>query len=163
MLGNRLCSRIRVYIRDVPYDFFLSVIASVMTGVMLWAVLPRGAALTRTFVSPDRWVIRNDSPIPVRITSVTWQGVDTVEGDKLVWRDVPVEVEHDAAIGLTPSEEQLFYDLTLTHRKWSGFVLPPGDDMAATVMSNRTMRIRYRRAGFFGTLERREIRIHGGT
>lgn len=157
------CPFVEVYIRDVLCDFFLGVLASALTGVGLWAVLPRGAALTRTMVGPDTWVIRNDSPVPVQITSVTWQGVDTLEGDKVVWREVPVEAEHDAAIRLTPNEEQLFYALTLKHRRWRGFVVPPGDDMAATVMNNRSLRIRYRRAGWTGILERREISVHGGT
>lgn len=145
------------------YDFVLGVVASALTGVGLWAVLPRGAALTRTSIGPDTWVIRNDSPVPVQINSVTWQGVDTLEGDKVAWREVPVEAEHDAAIRLTPREEQLFYNLTLTHRRWQGFVVPPGDDLTATVMNNRDLRIKYRRAGWTGILERREIRVHGGT
>ncbi|MEE6289304.1 hypothetical protein V2J52_16745 [Georgenia sp. MJ173] len=146
-------------------DFLLGVLASAITGVVLWAVLPRGVTLTRSVegVEPDAWLVRNVSAVPAQLTSVTWQGVDTVEGDKVVWRDVPVEAEHDAALRLVPNEDQLFYELTLTRRRWRGFVIPPGDDLTATVFNNRTLRIKYRRAGITGIFERRELRIHGGT
>lgn len=153
------------------YDFVLSAVASALIGVALWAVLPRGAALTRAPGHPDMWTIQNDSPIPVRLTSVTYQSMDTIEDGKVVWREVPVEAAEEVAVEpwgnaglrLTPNEEQLYYELTLTRLRWQGFVIPPGDTLSATVMNNRVLRLKYRRAGWTGIFERREIRIHGGT
>jgi hypothetical protein len=79
-------------------DFIVGALASALTGVGLWAVLPRGAALTRAIRTtdwdgqplPDTWTIKNDSPISIELTSVTWRGADTLAGDRGLWRELPV-------------------------------------------------------------------------
>ncbi len=151
-------------------DFFVGATASALTGFVLWAVLPRGVALTRSLRvtdwdgSPlhDTWTIKNDSPIPVLITSVAWQGVMTMDGDTLRWCELPAENSEIHGVGLVPEEEQIYYRVTDALGRWRGLVLPPGDTLRATVMNNHDMRIKYRRAGATGVFERREIRVNGG-
>lgn len=151
-------------------DFLVGALASAITGVGLWTVLPRGAALTRTLRTTDwdgqplldTWAIKNDSPISIEITSVAWQGIETLKGDELVWRELPVDTSKAHGVELTPDEEQLYYKLTESLGRWSGLVLPPGDTLRATVMNNHGLRIKYRRAGWTGIFERREIKVHGG-
>lgn len=151
-------------------DFIVGALASALTGVALWAVLPRGAALTRTLRTTDwdgqplydTWTITNDSPISIKVTSVTWQSVDTFEGDKLVWRELPVQTSGVEGIHLTLDEEQLYYKLTESLGRWRGLVLPPGDTLRATVLNNHDLRIKYRRSGWTGVFERRVIKVHGG-
>ncbi|WP_159623384.1 hypothetical protein [Ruania rhizosphaerae] len=145
-------------------DFLIGAGASALTGLGLWAFLPRGVALTRRYGNePETWILQNISPVPVRIISVEWQGVDTMTGDRILWQAVPVGAQHDAAVRIVPAEDDRFYALTLEHERWSGFVVRPGDSLHARVLSNRTVRIRYRREGWTGLFERREIRIDGGT
>lgn len=154
----------------VLQDFVVGAFASALTGIVLWAVLPRGVALTRTLRTTDwdgqplydTWTITNDSPVPVQLTSVAWQGVETLVGDKLLWRELPPETSKIQGVDLTPEEEQLYYKLTDALGRWRGFVLPPGDTLRATVMNNHDLRIKYRRAGWTGAFERREIKVHGG-
>jgi hypothetical protein len=154
----------------VLQDFTVGAFASALTGIVLWAVLPRGAALARRLRTTDwdgqplhdTWTITNDSPVPVQFTSVAWQGVETLEGDKLLWRELPPETSEIHGLDLTPEEEQLYYKVTDSLGRWRGFVLPPGDTLRATVMNNHDLRIKYRRAGWTGVFERREIKVHGG-
>lgn len=151
-------------------DFTVGALASVLTGLTLWAVLPRGAALTRTSRTTDwegkllydTWTISNASPIPVRFMSVTYQGVGTLSGGRLRWVDLPANSDEVRGVRLTPDEEQLWYCLTEGLGRWRGFVLPPGDTLRAEVLNNHDLRIHYRRAGWTGIFERREIRVHGG-
>lgn len=151
-------------------DFFVGALASAITGLALWAVLPRGAALTRALRTADwdgqplhdTWIITNDSPVAVQLIAVDWQGVETFVGDKLLWRALPAETSEIHGVDLSPEEEQLYYRLTESLGRWRGFVLPPGDTLRATVNNNHDLRIKYRRAGWTGMFERREIKVHGG-
>jgi len=45
---------------------------------------------------------------------------------------------------------------------WRGQVVVPGDALLATVVHNSRMVIKYRRDGWSGVFERREVRIDGG-
>ncbi len=45
---------------------------------------------------------------------------------------------------------------------WSTVVVLPGDTLTARVLNNSDLRIRYRRAGWLGVFERREVLIQGG-
>lgn len=144
-------------------NFALSVLASALTGIVLWAALPRGAVLTRTPADWKVWTIRNDSPVPIRITSVTWEGADTMEGGKPLRRELPADTYHDVPLRLVPDEDYTYYELTLTHGRWPGYVIQPGESMTAAVFANRSLYIKYRRAGWTGLLERRQISVHGGT
>jgi hypothetical protein len=154
----------------VLQDFFVGALASAVTGVGLWVALPRGAALIRTLRTTDwdgkplydTWTIKNDSPISVEVTSVGWQGIETLEGNEVVWRELPADASKVHGVELTPEEEQLYYKLTESLGRWRGFVLPPGDTLRATVTNNHNLRIKYRRAGWTGIFERREIKVHGG-
>lgn len=59
---------------------------SAVLSVILWLVLPRGVVLTKVPPSEmllDRWTVRNESPLPVRITSVSVFGLGA-------HREVPV-------------------------------------------------------------------------
>ena len=53
---------------------------SVVVGIALWAFLPRGVVLVRSVHTnhADSWTIKNDSPLPVRLTSVRVASPDTV-------------------------------------------------------------------------------------
>lgn len=150
-------------------DFLVGAAASALTGLALWVLLPRGASLTRQMRFTDwegqplhdTWTITNASPVAVRIISVTYQSAETYVGDKLHWKALPVG-EETHGVELSPHEEQLFYQLTDKLRRWRGFILPPGDTLEATVLNNHDLRIKYRRAGWSGVLERREIQVNGG-
>jgi hypothetical protein len=60
-------------------DVLIGAVVSVLTGVGLWAVLPRGVVLTRSpsQQEPGTWELHNDSALPVRLTSVTVEGTLT--------------------------------------------------------------------------------------
>lgn len=68
-------------------DVSLGVFASVLAGIVLWAILPRGVRLTKTQVLVDsvsgdlprsRWTIQNGSAVSVRVRSVKTHGVRTM-------------------------------------------------------------------------------------
>jgi hypothetical protein len=142
---------------------------SVLTGFGLWAVLPRGVVLTRS----DRgyegiqnvWELRNNSALPVQITSVTVMGAITYneETGKIDEIELPPEyLPGDKYFGifslafLDPVTEIVRADQL---RPWRGQVVLPGDALRALVVPNARMLIKYRRAGPFGIFERREIAI----
>lgn len=143
-------------------DFLLSLLASAITGVALWAALPRGAVLTRTRTEPYTWTVKNDSAVPIELISVTWVGVDTMMGTEMLTKTAPIDPPEDAPLRLVPDDAQDYYRLTLTRKRWKGFDVRPGDILTAKVLTNRTLTIKYRRAGRTGLLERRELAIHGG-
>jgi hypothetical protein len=154
------------------FEVLLSASVSILVGVTLWALLPRGVVLTRSFpavapdgrVLPDTWRIRNESPLPVRIRSVAVSGVGTYDDTKgaLRWVEVGTEDEDGLSATLHLDDEVTEIRRLDNRQPWRAVVVAPGDTMQAHVLNNTTLRIRYRRAGAFGTFERREIQIHGG-
>ena len=153
-------------------EVLLSAVVSITVGVALWALLPRGVVLTRSFpavapdgrVLPDTWRLRNESPLPVRIRCVAVCGFGTYDDTKGVLRWVEVGAEDDNGLSATLHlDDEVTEIRRLDNRQpWRTVVIAPGDTMKAHVLNNTTLRIRYRRAGAFGTFERREIEIHGG-
>ena len=150
----------------------VSSLVSVLTGLALWAVLPRGVVLTRTPLTSDhkgdplfnRWTVRNESALPIRLTKVSHSGVHTYEDatGRIQEQDLPPFIETDIGISLNFDDEVLVLTRDDGSRSWSEQVIPPGDTLTAYVDLNRTLRIRYRRAGLLGVFERREITIDGG-
>lgn len=149
------------------------VVIGLLSGLTLWALLPRGVVLTRAYRLKDlageplydTWEVRNDSALPVLLTSVAFQGPETMDQrtHEIRWDELPVHphLSKVHGIDIRLDDEQLEYKAE-DAEKWRGFTLPPGDTMQVQVMNLRTLRIKYRRAGWLGVFERREIRIHGG-
>ncbi len=151
-------------------------VVSVLTGVALWAVLPRGVVLTREQLTQgydgkplyNTWRIRNDSALPVRFTGVTYTGVNTFNPatDQIEVLDLPswVPAEQEADLGISLSLDDEVAELTrdADELRWDEVVVPPGDTLTAYVNLNRTLSIQYRRAGRLGLFERRTLRIDGG-
>lgn len=153
-------------------EVLVGAVFSVITGVGLWAVLPRGVVLTRTVrtqdalgqLMRDTWEIRNDSALPVRITSAIVVGAQTFdpETERINEIELPVfEGEGTLGVTLTFDDEVLEIRRTGTEQLWNQQVIPPGDTLQAVVGINTSLRIEYRRAGRFGHFERRELEIHG--
>lgn len=107
-------------------------------------------------------VVQNSSAVPIRLASVDDRGFETMRGEELTWQPLPHDEQRLDTISLTPTEDHMYYALS-GRQSWSGFVLGPGDEMAAHVMNNHDLRIRYRRAGWTGVFERREVQVRGGT
>jgi len=153
-------------------EVLVSAAVSITVGVALWALLPRGVVLKRSFpaVAPDgrvlfdTWRPRNESPLPVRIRSVAVSGIGTYDDTKgvLRWIDLGAEDAKNLAATLHVDDEVTEIRRTDNDQPWRTVVVAPGDTMTAHVLNNTTLRIRYRRAGAFGVFERREIQIHGG-
>jgi hypothetical protein len=148
-------------------EILIGAAVSVLTGFGLWAVLPRGVVLTRSERSDayDTWELRNDSPLPVMIRSVTVVGVATYDDETGKFADVemPAVIEgvhfHGAALEFV--DDVLNITRMDRQQPWRGQVVPPGDRLEARVLANTTLRIMYRRAGRLGVFERREITIDG--
>lgn len=145
---------------------------SLLVGLGLWAVLPRGVVLTRELktyppgVEPQRvpeWTIRNDSALPVRLTKVIRSGIDTFDADSGEIHEVPLETWTEAGgdVTLTFDEETLYYEQDAAE-DWNGLIVPPGDTLTAYVNLNRTLVIHYRRKGVFGIFERQSVKLDGG-
>jgi hypothetical protein len=151
-------------------ELALGAIMSILTGLALWLVLPRGVVLTRSVRAEDfrgrpmydTWELRNASALPVRITSVTVLGPHTYDSrrDKIIAVEFNnSEDEH----GVQLRFDDATLDTVRTDRglPWRGLEVPPGDTLEAKVLNNRALRIRYRRAGWSGVFERREVSVHG--
>jgi hypothetical protein len=151
-------------------DVLIGAVVSVVTALGLWAVLPRGVVLTREARAQDlrgeqlldTWTLRNSSSLPIRITSVTVASPETYDAnqDKILEVELPV-LDGDGGVLLAFDDHVLETRRVEQNQPWRRLEVPPGDTLQATVMTNRTLRIKYRRAGFFGILERREVSIHG--
>lgn len=153
-------------------EVVIAAVVSVATGLGLWAVLPRGVVLTRSVRAQnfsgdalyDTWDLKNDSALPVRVTSVAVMGPHTYDDSqgKLNWVELPPDADGEEGVALHFDDSVTEMKRLDQKRHWSGTQIPPGDTLGARVLNNRDLRIRYRRAGVFGVLERREVRIHGG-
>lgn len=163
--------RFHLALADVD-DVLIGAAVSVLTGVGLWALLPRGVVLTRRvrtrdvagFPIHDAWELQNDSPLPVRIISVTTEGIHTFDPDTERIREVEVPTEPSEDFGVSLRFDDQTLEIARTERglPWRSLVVPPGDRLQAIVTNNRTVRVRYRRAGMLGVLERRQVELHGG-
>jgi hypothetical protein len=147
-------------------------VISLLVGLGLWAVLPRGVVLTREpkkyppGVDPSRvgeWTIRNASALPVRLTKVVRSGIDTFDTDTGKIREVPLETCTGSGSDVTLSfDDETLYYWQEAADDWNGLVVPPGDTLTAYVNLNRTLTIHYRRNGMFGVFERRSVSLDGG-
>lgn len=153
-------------------EIITSFVVSLVAASLLWALLPRGVVLTRSNrISDwrgeprcDTWVVKNDSPLPVRIVDATVASPHTYDSDTDRIRRVRVESTEAEAMGVTL---QLDYEMAENSlqdagRGWSGVLVEPGDTMTAHVPTNTDLAIRYRRTGIWGMLERRTLTIRGG-
>ena len=150
---------------EVVIDVAVSILTGFLTGFALWAVLPRGVVLTRRGYegSQNVWELRNDSALPVQITSATVMGAITYneETGKIEEIELPPEyLPGDKYFGLF---SLAFVDPVTEIRRadelcpWLGQVVPPGDGLRALVVPQGGMLIKYRRDGRLGIFERREI------
>jgi hypothetical protein len=145
---------------------------SIAVGVVLWAVLPRGVVLTRSFPAKtpdgqillDTWKLQNDSPLPIRITSVAVWGLGTVnrKTEEIEW--VELDPDDEKSRGATLHLDDEVSEIRRLDRtiSWNKVIVPPGDTMKAHVLNNTDLRIMYRRAGWLGVFERRRVTISGG-
>ncbi|ATG51108.1 hypothetical protein CFK38_05845 [Brachybacterium vulturis] len=150
-------------------NFLIGLLASTIVSIALWLLLPRGVVITRSKPAkddfgepiPDSWVLRNQSPLPVKILRVRYMGFSTIVNETPMWNP------------LTPSElnDEPFYavldsdvgggEVISANESWRGFQITPGDGLVLRMPNNHTLEVRYRRAGWAGILERRALRIHG--
>jgi len=164
-------------------DVLANAAISILVGVGLWALLPRGVVLTRGPLPQapggeppyQRWQIRNDSPLPVVLTKVTHAGVHTYNDrtGTIDERDLPPD-EDERAPGISLVYDDEVQEISRQEPRpkrfrrkprepsWRGQRVLPGDTLTAYVDLNRTLTLYYRRAGMFGVLERRRISIDGG-
>lgn len=158
-------------------EFWTSVVAGVVSGLVaglvLWMILPRGVVLTRKPKPPgsdgqpqyNMWEVRNESSLPIRITGVTYCGVDTFnpQTKEIEIRELSPDAQpQDCAVSLTFDDETAELTRDDSMNPWSEQLVPPGDTLTAYVNLNRKMTIKYRRQGLAGMFERRQIQIHGG-
>ena len=154
---------------------------SIVCSLLLWFFLPRGVVLTSTELSyneiypgraddePDNepddewpddemighggfWRVKNESPLPVRILKATIRGLGTYNEATSKFDEVDVTDSDDG---------YLIFD-TEGDPAWRGYIVQPGNTFSASVGSNTDLIIRYRRAGWSGVLERRQLSIFGG-
>ena len=148
-------------------------LVSIAVGAALWAVLPRGVVLTRSFPAStadgqillDTWRVQNDSPLPIRITSVVVMGLGTVNRQTEEFEWVELEPDDDEKLrGATLHLDDEVSEIRRLDRPiaWNRVIVPPGDTMKAYVTNNTHLRMRYRRAGWLGVFERRTLTISGG-
>lgn len=153
-------------------ELIASTLVSIAVGAALWAVLPRGVVLTRSFPAStadgqillDTWRVKNDSPLPIRITSVAVRGLGTVnrQTEKIEWVQLKPDDEKSRGATLHLDDEVSEIRRLDAPVAWNRVIVPPGDTMKAHVMNNTDLRIRYRRSGWLGVFERRTLTISGG-
>lgn len=151
-------------------ELLIDAALALATGFGLWAVLPRGVVLVKSPLTHnpdgkplyDTWRIQNDSALPVRITSVAYRGADTFECRKWRWVELTEDVDERRGVWLHLDDEVPEIRRLDSGVAWSKIVIPPGDTMRGGVPNNTDLRIKYRRAGWFGFAERREVLLSGG-
>ena len=155
-------------------ELALSSLVSVILSVALWGLLPRGVVLTRSPAGTDvqgnpqynTWLVRNESPLPIRLGRVHYTGINTFDQASGEIRKVElpsyIDDEGELGIGLRFDDEVLELTRDANDKSWSQQIVPPGDVLVAYVNLNRSLVIPYRRAGIFGVFERRTVRVEGG-
>lgn len=152
-------------------DFLMNSLGSVFVGIALWALLPRGVVLTRRRRLRNHreepmlgtWELRNNSSIPIRIESVL------VAGPAAPGRGSGRQPGNKLILGQEPEGVSLAFDdggldtlLHATRSTWKGVTIPPGDTLQAAVGAMWCLQVKYRRKGWCGLLERRQIVVNGG-
>lgn len=116
---------------------------SIVVGVALWAFLPRGVVLVRAAKAnqPDAWTIKNDSPLPVRLTSVRVASPETVNlaTDTIEEPELPL----DGLLGVRLNlDDETSDGVRLDwQRPWNQVVVEPGDTLTAYVPVNTSVYI----------------------
>jgi hypothetical protein len=152
-------------------EVLIGVAGSILAGAGLWAFLPRGVVLTRSARGHDGiqdvWELKNDSALPVRIRSVTIEGAITYNEETNQVEEIELAPEYlpgDKYCGffsLAFVDPQTEIVRTADPPPWRGQVVVPGDALEARVVPQSRMRVEYRRDGWSGVFERREITIDG--
>lgn len=141
----------------------LGTLGSLAVGVALWVVLPRGVILTKShpvFRSyggdplPDTWAIKNVSALTATLESVTIQHMGMLE-------PAPLPLDGLSTVSLVFDDEVLEIRRTDRQESWTGLPIPPGESLTAHVGVNHMLTVRYRREGWSGRFERRELVIYG--
>lgn len=161
---------IRPYGRGMV-SVLIDITLALVTGIGLWAVLPRGVVLTRSVKEVDRrgkdvfdtWQLRNESALSIRLTSVAVQGIQTMDEatGRFRWVKLTPSNERDLGVELSFDDGQLETSRIESDKPWGQTLVPPGDVLLAHVTGNTTLRVRYRRAGWTGVFERREVVVAG--
>ena len=144
-------------------DILINAVVSVVVGIGLWLLLPRGVVLVYEDRHYGEWTIRNDSPLPVQLCEVTVRGVNVIDeatGQLTSVSLLPGENDYGAYMALDDEVAEIGRDEQ--QRPWREIVLVPGETITASVNLNTSLSIKYRRAGWSGVLERRMLTIHGG-
>ena len=136
---------------------------SIVVGVALWAFLPRGVVLVRAVKAnqQDTWTIKNDSPLPVRLTSVRVASPETVELEPGKIEEPALPLGGLLGVRLSLDDETSDGIRLEWQRPWDQVVVGPGDTLTACVPVNTSVYIDYRRGGWSGVFERRHLVIHG--
>lgn len=143
----------------------LGILGSLVVGILLWFLLPRGVVLTKRWATeygtgapvPEAFTITNDSALPIEIIGVDGPGFTTGQ----TWEPYPNPTDANGYSTIRLSFDDMSVDLERERREpgWKGVRIPPGETMTAVVPGIMALRIRYRRAGWSGALERRSLTI----
>lgn len=143
----------------------LGTAGSLLVGVVLWLLLPRGVVLTKRWAVeygtgtpiPVTFTITNDSAVEVQIISVDGPGFTS----GTTWEPYPNPLDLDDASTMLLTLDDFGLDIQREEKSpsWKGVRIPPGETMSARVDGIMAMRVRYRRSGPFGVLERRSLEI----
>jgi len=150
-------------------NFTIGLLASTIVSIALWLLLPRGVVITRRKPAiddfgepiPDSWVLRNESPLAVKILRVRYAGFSTIVDESLRWKRLSPDQLTDDPFDAVLDSDVGGGEVLSAHETWRGFQITPGDGLVLRMPNNHTLEVRYRRAGWAGVLERRTIRIHG--
>lgn len=151
--------------------FVASAATSLSVGVFLWAFLPRGVVLTRKErkvapggqPTPDMWVLTNNSPVTVRLTSVRVVSPNNFnpKTERIDELPLPVFGDPDTGVELELGDHTTDVARADFERPWPEVEVAAGDTLIARVPVQTSLKIAYRRAGWTGVLERRALIIHG--
>jgi hypothetical protein len=153
--------------------FIFNTLATIVVGIGLWMFLPRGVVLTKrlrptttTDFASVEWVLRNESAVPMVLLHVEHMGIHTMTADgSCEVRDLPTdtyEVWRELGIDLGFEDHDMEMVRDVSGKPWHGLTILPGDALVAHVNLNRSLIIKYRRKGWTGVLERRELQIDVG-
>lgn len=152
-------------------NFLTGMAGSALVGVVLWALLPRGVVLTRAIRSQnfrgeplyDTWELRNNSALPIKLTSVAVMSALTYDEGKDRFGHVELTAANESEFAVALRLDDDISEMTRQEREtpWKGLVIPPGDTLESKVLNNTNLVIKYRRPGVTGLLERRTITIQG--
>jgi hypothetical protein len=152
-------------------NFLTGMAGSALVGIVLWALLPRGVVLTRAirrhnFLGEplyDTWELRNDSALPIKLTSVAVMSTLTYDETKDRFDHVELTADNESKFAVELRLDDDISEIGRQEREtpWMGLIIPPGDTLEAKVLNNTDLVIKYRRPGVTGLLERRKVTIKG--